>query len=143
VPVSDKSDLRDFLRIDDWEETKRTDHHRYHKELDNGEILRTKVSFGRGPAFNDPGLWQRVWNDQLGLRSEDEFWETLRTREPPDRAAATTPAAAPAGPTKPTWLYEFLVAVARMDPDEVLALTEEEAMASYLRWLETSRGDER
>jgi hypothetical protein len=131
VPVPDKSELRAFLHLDAWEETKRSDHHRYRKQLVGGEILRTKVSFGRGPAFNDAGLWRHVCKDQLGLASEEAFWETLRTRTPPSRGPAA-PAAGPTGPTKPAWLYEFLVHVAHMDADEALALSPEEAMKIYM-----------
>jgi hypothetical protein len=61
----------------------------------------------------------------------------------PAGAAAAAPAVAPAGPTKPTWLYEILVNVAHMDVDEVLALSEEEAMAIYLRRIGAPRGGER
>lgn len=132
MPVPDKSELRAFLHIDAWEETKRSDHHRYRKQLAGGEILGTKVSFGRGPAFNDPGLWRHVWKDQLGLSAEDEFWEALRARRPPPRGQAALPAA-PTAPTKPAWLYEFLVHVARMDAEDVLALSAEEAMRIYMR----------
>ena len=132
MPVPDKSELSAFLNVDAWEETKRSDHYRYRKQLADGEILRTKVSFGRGPAFNDAGLWRHVWKDQLGLASEDEFWETLRTRRPPPRGQVAT-LAAPTAPTKPAWLYEFLVHVARMDAEEVLALNPEEAMRIYMR----------
>jgi hypothetical protein len=132
VPVPDKSDLESFLRIDGWTETQRGDPYRYRKQLDNGDILRTKVSFGRGPAFDDPGLWRHVWKDQLGLSSEDEFWETLKTRTSPQRGQAI-PTPAPSGPTKPAWLYEFLVNVAHMESEEALALSEEEAMKIYMQ----------
>lgn len=131
MPVPDKSELRAFLHADAWEETKRSDHYRYRKQLAGGEILRTKVSFGRGPAFNDAGLWRHVWKDQLGLASEEAFWETLRTRSPPSRGPAAS-TASPTGPTKPAWLYEFLVYVTHMDADEVLALSPEEAMRIYM-----------
>jgi hypothetical protein len=132
VPVPDKSDLKAFLRIDDWTETQRTDHYRYLKHLPNGDILRTKVSFGRGPAFNDPGLWHHVWKDQLKCSSEDDFWNTVKTRTPLERTQAS-PTTPPTGPAKPTWLYEFLVNVVQMNPQEVLALSQQDAMNIYLQ----------
>jgi hypothetical protein len=132
VPVPNKSDLRAFLRIDQWTETQRTDHYRYRKHLDSGDILRTKVSFGRGPAFNNPGLWRHVWKDQLRCSSEQEFWDTLRTRTPPKRTQGTV-TATPPGPLKPTWLYEFLVNVLEMEPQQVLALSLENAMSLYMQ----------
>jgi hypothetical protein len=132
VPVPDKSDLKAFLRIDGWTETQRTDHYRYIKHLPSGDILRTKVSFGRGPAFNDPGLWNHVWKDQLKCPSEDDFWTTVKTRTPLERtqAIATT---APTGPAKPTWLDEFLVNVVQMEPQQVLALSQQDAMEIYMQ----------
>jgi len=132
VPVPDKSDLKAFLRIDGWTETQRTDHYRYIKHLPSGDILRTKVSLGRGPAFNNPGLWNHVWKDQLKCSSEDDFWNTVKNQKPLNRtpATSTTP---PAGPAKPTWLYEFLVNVVQMEPQEVLALDNQDAMNIYLQ----------
>lgn len=131
MPVPTKDDMKDFVAIDGWEEIRRTDHHRYVKKLVDGKILRTRVSFGRGPAFDDPGLWRRVWSRQLDLRSEDAFWEALRKREPVDRGlpAAVEP---PPHATKPAWLFHYLVDVAGLDAGAVLAMTEEEAMAHYL-----------
>ena len=132
MPVPDKSDLKAFLRIDGWTETQRTDHYRYIKHLPSGDILRTKVSFGRGPAFNDPGLWNHVWKDQLKCSSEDDFWNTVKNRKPLERTQAN-PTSPPAGPTKPTWLYEFLVNVVQMKPQDVLGLSHEDAMNIYLQ----------
>ncbi|MGK2936220.1 MAG: hypothetical protein ACSLFR_00180 [Solirubrobacteraceae bacterium] len=123
--------MRDFVRTDEWEEISRTDHYRYIKKLVDGKLLRTRVSFGRGPAFDDPGLWSRVWRHQLDLRSEDEFWEALRTGNPVDR---TPPAAtaAPTQPTKPMWLVEFLTNVVGLALEDVLSMTEDEAMARHM-----------
>lgn len=123
--------MQDFVRIDGWEEIARTDHHRYIKKLLDGKLLRTRVSFGRGPAFDDPGLWSRVWRQQLDLRSEDEFWEALRTGDPVDRTPATA-TAAPTQPTKPLWLVEFLTNVVGLSTDDVLPMTEDEAMTRYM-----------
>lgn len=123
--------MKDFVRIDGWEEIARTDHHRYVKRLPDGNLLRTRVSFGRGPAFSDPALWARVWRHQLDLRSEDEFWKALRTGDPVDRTPPQA-VAPPDQPTKPLWLVEFLTNVVGLPLDEVLAMPEEEAMARYL-----------
>jgi hypothetical protein len=132
VPVPDKSDLKAFLGIDGWTETQRTDHYRYLKHLPNGDILRTKVSLGRGPAFNDPGLWNHVCKDQLQCSSEEDFWKTLKTRTPLERTQATT-TTPPTGPANPTWLYEFLVNVVQMESQQVLALSQQDAMDIYLQ----------
>lgn len=131
MSVPTKQDVKDFVRIDGWEEIARSDHHRYIKKLVDGKLLRTRVSFGRGLAFDDPSLWARVWRHQLALGSEEEFWETLRTGEPVRREPAPAPVS-PAQPTKPLWLVEFLTNVAGMVSDDVLAMTEDEAMAAYM-----------
>jgi hypothetical protein len=130
VPVPDKEDLQRFCELDGWEETeaRSPDHDRYRKRLDNGDILRTRVSHGRGPTCDDPALWHRVWRHQLALTIEVEFWEVLRTRRPAARGA---PAAAPPQPGMPTWLFEFLVNVVGLVESEVLGMTEDEAMRRY------------
>lgn len=131
MPIPDKKDVRRFCELDGWEETEATspDHHRYRKRLDDGTILRTKVSFGRGPVCRAPALWTKVWRHQLGLNSEDGFWEVLRTRKPAQRGAAAVP---PAEPQMPAWLFEALVQTFGVDEDEVRSLSEEEALARYL-----------
>lgn len=134
MPVPTKEDMKDFVRIDEWEEISRTDHHRYIKKLVDGKLLRTRVSFGRGPAFDDPAMWARVWRHQLDLRSEDQFWAALQSGEPVDRSPASV-ATAPTEPTKPLWLVEFLTNVAGLPVEDVLPMTEEEATARYLAFI--------
>lgn len=108
LPVPDEKDLRRSCELDGWEETEATspDQHRYRKRLPDGSVLRTKVSRGRGPVVRNPGLWTNIWRHQLGLESEDEFWEVLRTGGPAPRGAA------PAEPPElqmEAWLFEALV----------------------------------
>jgi hypothetical protein len=137
VPVPDKKDLRRFCELDGWEQTeaRSPDHDRYRKTLENGDILRTRVSHGRGPACGDPALWNRIWRAQLALASEAEFWEVLRTRRPADRTPTGrgAPTEAPKQPTMPAWLFEFLVNVIGLSESDVLDMTEDEAMQRYMR----------
>jgi hypothetical protein len=132
VPVPDKKDLRRFCELDGWEQTEATspDHDRYRKTLGNGDILRTRVSHGRGPACDDPALWSRIWRHQLALASEAEFWKVLHTRQLADRGA---PTAAPQQSGLPPWLFEFLVNVVGLPENDVLEMTEDEAMQRHLR----------
>jgi len=131
VPVPDKKDLRRFCELDGWEKTEasRPDHDRYRKTLGNGDILRTRVSHGRGPACDDPALWDRIWRHQLALASEVEFWEVLHTHRPAGRGA---PTAAPQQPSMPAWLFEFLLNVIGLPENDVLDMTEDEAMQRYM-----------
>lgn len=129
MPVPTKRDVKRFCDIDGWEELPRTDHHRYKETLDNGQILRTRVSFGSGSAFDDPRLWQRVWRVQLGLESEEEFWEALSTGKSPRRGAQQQSAREPG---IPAWLFEYLIHRMSRDENDVLKMSEEQAMELYL-----------
>jgi hypothetical protein len=131
VPIPDKNDVKRFCELDGWEQTEAEspDHHRYRKRLDDGTVLRTKVSFGRGPICRVPALWMKVWRHQLGLESEDEFWRVLKTRQPVLRGA---PAEAPPKPLMPTWLFDALLYTFHLDESEVRSLNEDEALARYL-----------
>ena len=137
MPVPDKKDLRRFCELDGWERTEASspDHDRYRKTLENGDILRTRVSHGRGHVCDDPALWNRIWRHQLALASEAEFWEVLRTRRPAGRSpiGRGAPPAAPQQPGMPAWLFEFLVNVIGLPENDVLAMTEDEAMQRYMR----------
>jgi len=111
LPQPRFSDLRRFCEIDGWEELKgargkRGDHFRYRKALPDGRILRTKASHGGG-EIGDPGLWRRIWREQLGLECEEQFWEALRAGEPVDHGAAEP--SPPAGPSIPAWVVAGLL----------------------------------
>lgn len=131
MPIPDKKDVKRFCELDGWEETEAVspDHHRYRKRLDDGTVLRTKVSFGRGPICRAPALWAKIWRHQLGLDSEDEFWEVLKSRRASHRGA---PAEPPAEPQMAAWLFEALVYTFGVDEREVRTLSEDEALRRYL-----------
>ncbi len=121
-------DLRRFCEIDGWEELQRVrggvgDHRRFRKVLADGTILRTRVSHGSG-EIADSGLWTRIWRDQLGLESEDAFWNALRTGRPVARGEA--PPNPPAGPSTPGWVVAGLLR-ASVSEAEIRALTADEA----------------
>jgi hypothetical protein len=128
LPQPKFSDIRRFCQIDGWEEKegasgKRGDHFRYRKVLEDGRILRTKTSHS-DDEIGDPGLWRRIWRDQLGLESEDQFWEALASGNPVDRAESTP---TPAGPSLPGWLVDSLIRKVGIAPEEVARMTEQEA----------------
>lgn len=128
------SDIRRFCELDGWEERGRArggtgDHCRYRKVLDDGTVLRTRASHS-DEQIGDPGLWQRIWKQQLGLESEEQFWETLRTGDPVVRGRATEER--PAGPSIPAWIVQGLVragvpeaAIRQLDADEARRRLEE------------------
>jgi hypothetical protein len=91
--------------------------------LADGTILRTKVSHGRS-EIGDQGLWRRIWREQLGLASEDAFWQALRERRPVDRGDSAP--APPAGPSIPGWVVVGLLR-AGVDEADLRGLTPDEA----------------
>ena len=128
MPQPEYDDLRRFCELDGWEELPRVrggtgDHRRYRKVLPDGTILRTKVSHGRG-EIRDPGLWRRIWHEQLGLASEDVFWRALSERRPVDRGGASP--VAPTGPSIPGWVVAGLLRAGVKEAD-LRGLTADEA----------------
>ncbi len=134
LPQPRFSDIRRFCEIDGWEELGRTrggtgDHWRYRKVLGDGTVLRTRASHS-DEQIGDPGLWQRIWKHQLGLDSEEQFWDTLQTGQPVTRE--TDQPTAPAGPSIPAWVVQGLLRagvpeseIRVLDPDEAQRRLEE------------------
>ena len=149
MPLPSYKDLRDFCKIDGWIDLKDKrstvqgrkgqafDHHRYEKVLPDGQILRTKVSRGSG-RYGDPNLWRRIWRDQLGLDSEEQFWDAIRTKKPVDRGPAQPePPASTA--SKPGWLHRNLVLVVGVPEPEVFAMSADEAHARWTAFVNRER----
>lgn len=72
-----------FLRIDGWIPVRSTGHLHYEKRMPSGEALRTHASWS-GQKTMSAGRFQAILHDQLRIGA-DEFWEALRTGEPPMR----------------------------------------------------------
>lgn len=138
MPQPTHRDLRRFCELDQWEHY-RTDHDRYEKLLEDGTVLRTKVSFGAG-GIDDPALWQRIWRDQLGLPNEEAFWLVLETGEPVDRSEA--PADAAEFDTIAGWIVDHLYRAGYSD-DDMAKMTEAEAKELvYEHWARQQEDDE-
>lgn len=142
MPQPRFGDIRRFCEVDGWEETtkkaggKRRDHFRYRKVLDDGTILRTRASMGND-EIGDPTLWRHIWRDQLGLESEDQFWEALRTgksveREPASEAKPPTAAAE----KKDARLYRALIDIAGLPEAEVRSMSNEEMLRRWMAYVE-------
>ncbi len=130
--IPTKRQIRRFLDADGWEKVRSNDHERYTKTLGDGAVLRTKVSHGRGPAFPSVGLWNKVWRHQLALESESQFWEVLASSSPAPRSTTTSPMTKRVV-AKPFWLVRFLIEVGKADEQDVLMLSESEAMKLYIQ----------
>jgi len=117
------NDLERFCEIDNWER-REGDHIRFRKQLDDGRILRTKVS-RRGAETIGQGLWGHIWRDQLGLSSDVDFWQSLESRQPSLRELLEEPER-PARPALPGWLWQRLIEDVGLSEEEVRGLTEAE-----------------
>jgi hypothetical protein len=145
LPQPTYKELGDFCRIDGWADTskqrpgrkgKASDHDRYEKRLADGRILKTKVSRGSG-QYGDPSLWRHIWRDQLGLESEKQFWDALRTGKPVDRGGEVeTPSVAP---PIPGWLHRNLVMLVGIPDSEVARLSLEEAKERWTEFVNSPR----
>jgi hypothetical protein len=132
LPQPTFDEIRRFCEIDGWSKKesargKTGDHDRYVKRLGDGSVLRTKASHSKD-QIKDPSLWHRIWKEQLGLESQDQFWTALRTRTPVPRGTE-----APKG--TPDWLIRQLIHTVGLTEDEALALSPEEAEAHWERFI--------
>ena len=143
MPPPRPRDIRRFCEIDGWQQTttvKRRDgdHVRFRKQLDDGRILRTRVSHGND-EIGDPGPWKHIWHEQLALDDERQFWDALKSGTPVDRSPVRV--TRPTGPSLPASLAGPLSKVFKLSPAELSGLTEEQA-AQLLARLYSERGRE-
>ncbi len=73
-------DLKNFCEKNGWELTRDSDHFYYRKILNNGEILRTKVSHSLSKEIPNH-IWMLILKKQLRLSSEEEFWSLLKKKQ--------------------------------------------------------------
>jgi len=117
-------EVREFLRIDEWEEDRKTGHDHFVKMLGDGSELRTHVSFADDKTMS-PGRFASICRTQLRITT-DAFWEALRSGRPvprPSPVEAAPPTAIPA------WAAKVLLGEMHLAEEEVAALTAPEAMA--------------
>jgi hypothetical protein len=136
LPQPTFDDIRRFCEIDGWSKKesargKTGDHDRYVKRLGDGSILRTKASHSND-QIGHPRLWHRIWKQQLGLESEDQFWAALRTSMAVQREAV-----APKG--TPDWLIRRLIHQVGLTEEVALSLSPEEAAARWERFTTSPR----
>ncbi len=134
------AEFKRFLAVDGWTEraarggTRTGDHWRFERTLADGTVLRTKVSHGSGSAqIADAGLFKHILRDQLRV-TEDEFWlavdKSIAPSRPEDRTMAP-----PAAETLPHDLVSNLVRKAGLTPQQVGAMSKDEAVAAWQHWL--------
>lgn len=122
---------KQFCDIEGWHvllnaRGKSVGHHiTYELPLDDGRVLRTRVS---RPANNDtygPSLWTAILRDQLDV-TEAAFWDCVRGQvRPPRPAAAVQPP--PTG--LPASLVHQLKTTLGISDSEVASMSKDEAVA--------------
>ena len=134
--VASRREHQRFCEIEGWTEVrnargKPTQHHvTYELPIEDGSILRTRIS---RPTNNDTygnNLWSHILADQLHV-TPDEFWNCVNNGSPPGRAPTagnSTSAMLPAS------LANHLVHTLHLTSQEIADLSLEEAvrrMAEY------------
>lgn len=95
-PAPTRRDHLRFCEIEGWSLVrsgagKRSSHHAtYELELPDGRILRTRISRPPDRTGYGTALWSHILRDQLQT-SPEEFWQCLRTGEPPARGTRPAP----------------------------------------------------
>lgn len=95
-PAPTRRDHLRFREIEGWTVVragtgKRSTHHETHElELPDGRILRTPTSGPPDRTGYGAALWSHILRDQLRT-SPEEFWQCVRTGEPPARSTRPAP----------------------------------------------------
>lgn len=126
-----RRDHKQFCETEDWDlvrdaRGRAVRHHvTYELHLQDGRILRTRVSRPVNGDSYGPGLWSTILKDQLDVTAE-QFWACVRDGVLPPRPGATAPVLAETLPASLAWQ---LVHTLGLSGDEVSALTREQAVA--------------
>ena len=121
-------DIHEFLDADGWRRIDssargggRGRHVFYEKTLDDGRVLQTHLSHS-GQETMSAGRFSGILRHQLEV-SREEFWQCIRLRKP-----VTRPVEVDEGPVEhEAWVVAVLVEELRMTPEELEALSPEEA----------------
>ena len=100
-------------------------HITYEFALDDGRILRTRISQPANNQTSGPRLWTAILRDQLDV-TEDAVWDCVERRIFPPRPGKTS-SALPAG--LPASLIHQLKSSLGLSDDDIAGLGKEEAVA--------------
>ncbi|MGI9155609.1 MAG: hypothetical protein ACR2FG_03090 [Marmoricola sp.] len=87
-----RRDHHRFCQVEGWAEArnargKKVGHHlTFELELSDGRVLRTRISRPADNTTYGPSLWSVILAEQLCV-SQEEFWECVTNRNPPERVA--------------------------------------------------------
>lgn len=122
-------EIKQFLNIDGWRETKgherggsRSRHIFWEKDLPSGETLQTHISHSLAKR---PGARAFALMLQTQIKvSRNDFWNGLATGDPVDRPVEPDEAVV----EHPAWVVEVLATKLYMSPNKIEALSAEEAL---------------
>lgn len=136
-PPPTRQDHERFCQVEGWQRVRDargrsgTHHVTYELALDDGQMLRTRISHPVGRQTYGRSLWGHVLRDQLQV-DETTFWACVRDGAPPDRGATPRPSA-----SLPADLVALLISRVGLDERDVAAMTRDEAIARLQRhWTE-------
>jgi len=130
-------DVEKFLAADGWRQIptgerggRRQRHLFFEKLLPDGRLLQTHISHDRGKSIG-AGRFGAVLRDQLEA-SRADFWAAIEAGEPVDRPVALDEEEVV---EHDAWVIRVLAGELHMSPDEIAALSEEEAKTRvYAHW---------
>jgi hypothetical protein len=123
------SQIQQFCRKQGYRED-RTSHWQYEKLIIPGFLSWTQVSFSKPDEQIGANLWKRVWHDQLQLAAEDDFWAGLVGQE----VRYNLPPVPPALEPLPHYLEIFLRDIEHLTPEEITAVSLDEAKSRWLAY---------
>lgn len=123
------SQVQQFCRKQGYKED-RTTHWQYEKIVAPGFMSWTQISFSKMDEQIGSHLWKRVWHDQLRLADEDDFWAGLNGQE----VRFDLPPTPQSPELLPHYLEQFLRDVEHLTPQQIAALSVDEAKARWLAY---------
>lgn len=129
-PAATRKDHLTFCHTEGWEEVRRAtgkkvNHHlTFELALEDGRILRTRISHPPGKDTYGKSLWTRILREQLDV-TEPIFWACVKDGARPERSAPH-----PAKHAIPADLFHLLTAKAGYPQTQVCEMTKDEAIAA-------------
>jgi hypothetical protein len=123
------SQIQQFCRRQGYRED-RASHWQYEKIVIPDFMSWTQISFSKLDEQIGSNLWKKVWHDQLQLATEADFWAGLEGQE----VHYNLPPAPQAQEPLPRYLEMFLRDIEHLTPDQLAAVSLEEAKTRWLAY---------
>ncbi|MEU4741146.1 cytotoxic translational repressor of toxin-antitoxin stability system [Actinosynnema sp. NPDC023658] len=133
-PQPTRKDHEAFFQVEEWRAVRDargrtgTHHVTYELGLDDGKILRTRISHPVDRTGYGRGLWNHILRDQLDV-DEPVFWSCVQDGVRPARGTPEQPAEA-----LPADLVHLLISRVGLVESEVAGMSKDEAVARMQRY---------